>query len=498
MSTPKRFAHAAATLLALVLFAPFSIQASAYTPGPLVQVSDTSPFADCTADSGQSGTNYLNSEVEPWVSASPANPQNIAGSWQQDRWSDGGARGLVAGVSQDGGQTWQEVVIPGLTLCSGGTYQRASDPWLSFAPNGDLYHISLVFNSNDPRNGVVVNKSTDGGLSWSAPVTLIEDTDPTVFNDKESLTADPNDASYVYAVWDRLDGLTPGGGIPERLIGNRGPTYFSRTTDGGQTWEPARPIYDPGRNDQTIGNQIVVLPSGTVLNFFAEYRTARLWPRLAFIRSTDHGATWFPDRYAPRVASMRAVPVRDPETGDPVRTGGGLLDVAVDAQSGALYAVWEDARFSGYAYNSIALAMSTDGGNTWSAPIKINQTPTDIPPGNQQAFTPAVHVAADGTVGVTYYDFRNNDGGPDLKTDYFAAHCHPTTMDACADPANWDVEQRLTDAPFDMRQAPVAGGFFVGDYEGLDAVGDDFGAFFSQTEADDPASVFFRRFGPGS
>ena len=40
--------------------------------------------------------------------------------------------------------------------------------------------------------------------------------------------------------------------------------------------------------------------------------------------------------------------------------------------------------------------------------IKVNKTPTNIPIGNQQAFTPSVDVAADGTVAVTYYDFRNN------------------------------------------------------------------------------------------
>ena len=33
---------------------------------------------------------------------------------------------------------------------------------------------------------------------------LIEDTDPRFLNDKNSMTADPNDANYVYAVWDRL------------------------------------------------------------------------------------------------------------------------------------------------------------------------------------------------------------------------------------------------------------------------------------------------------
>ena len=55
----------------------------------------------------------------------------------------------------------------------------------------------------------------------------------------------------------------------------------------------------------------------------------------------------------------------------------------------------------------------------------MNKTPTSIPVGNQQAFTPSVDVAADGTVAVTYYDFRNNDAAAPLWTDYWIVHCHP-------------------------------------------------------------------------
>jgi hypothetical protein len=59
----------------------------------------------------------------------------------------------------------------------------------------------------------------------------------------------------------------------------------------------------------------------------------------------------------------------------------------------------------------------TDGGCTWSAPIPINQRPTNIPAGDRQAFLPSVAVAADGTVAVTYDDFRFNDANPSLQTD---------------------------------------------------------------------------------
>ena len=55
----------------------------------------------------------------------------------------------------------------------------------------------------------------------------------------------------------------------------------------------------------------------------------------------------------------------------PVRTGDIIPDFAVDRSSGALYAVWQDSRFSGGSHDDIAFSRSTDGGNTWSAPVKV-------------------------------------------------------------------------------------------------------------------------------
>ena len=93
----------------------------------------------------------------------------------------------------------------------------------------------------DGANAMVVHRSTDGGLTWSNPIELIRDIDPRFFNDKNTITADPTNSSYVYAVWDRLKG--PNGEIinPENVVGlgYHGPAYLTRTTDGGATWEPA-------------------------------------------------------------------------------------------------------------------------------------------------------------------------------------------------------------------------------------------------------------------
>src|SRR6188472_1001445 len=162
-----RMLIAAATVVALALVGV------AGAAGPVVLASPgLTPFATCTADNpaaqiAAGSTLYPDSEIEP---RSARFGRTIVGEYQQDRWSDGGSRGLVTSVSHDDGATWQRVVVPGLTKCSGGRYDRASDPWVSFAPNGDLYAIALAFGFFSPHNAIIVSKSTDLGDTWGAPV----------------------------------------------------------------------------------------------------------------------------------------------------------------------------------------------------------------------------------------------------------------------------------------------------------------------------------------
>ncbi|HKO66756.1 MAG TPA: sialidase family protein [Burkholderiaceae bacterium] len=430
-----------------------------------VRVSGDTPFAANCTGGALGGTEYRNAEVEPYAAVNPTNAANIVAVWQQDRWSTGLSNGLVGAVTFDGGATWTTTTAPftrcgGGNAANGGDYERATDPWVTFAPNGNVFQMALATQGASMAPGSVsamlVSRSTDSGRTWSNPSTLIRD-GASFFNDKNTITADPIDSNYVYAVWDRL--AASGGG----------PTFFARTTDGGNTWEGARSIFDPGPGSQTIGNVIVVHPNGTLINLFTQLNEAaggQITSSLNIVRSSDKGGSWSTPI---RIADVLAIGARDPETGTLVRDGAGLGQIAV-APNGNLFVIWQDARFSSGARDGIVLSRSIDGGSTWSIPVQINSAPAT------QAFTPNVHVRANGTIGVTYYDFRSNTPDPTtLPTELIFSRS--------TDGVTWQ-ENRLG-AAFDMFTAPFSRGLFIGDYHALTSANNVFIPVYVRTNSGD-------------
>ena len=539
-------------------------QAQTPTPtlGALTVVSAGSIFRGCTADhvAGQPGTNFPNTNIEPSLAINPANPANILVGSQQDRWSNGGSRGLRGAYSTNGGTSFHATSTPDVSACQNGPWPRASDPWVTFSPDGTAYYSELVTEEKaNPNlfghNGQTVSQSTDGGVNWYPPTTLIDTpadnnvAHPQALNDKNAITADPNDSRYVYVVWDKLTSFTPGYGVNDESGGNdsghpdalpiggspgandvlsitrrlreaarkgtpfgvarkasgsalrtdavaayptyvTGPTYFSRTKDHGYTWELPRVIYNPGSNIQTIANQVVVVPGGDVLDFFTRQNDLSGADTIGWVRSSDHGATWSPG-YLP--LDLVNSPAVTPNLQQAIRSADILYSIAVDQTNNVIYLTWQDTRFTGQ--NEIAWVYSPDGGYSWSEPVRVNQTPRN--PGNplfQQALIPAVAAASDGTVVVTYYDFRNDRvGGATDLTDYFAVSCNPiTSSDACQSNSDWATEERLTPQSFDFDLAPVAEGHFLGDYMGLKATGQTVRPVFGEARAQNVTTLYTR------
>lgn len=486
----RLLSSAAALAAALVFVTAPNVSASVSAP---VLVSGPSPYAGCVgSDAGQPGQEYLNGEVEPYVAVDPASPATMIGMFHQDRWSDGGAHGIAGAYSSSGGASWTEVPLPFSACAPGGLpYQRASDPWVSFGPDGTAYASALSFDGSDGRNAVSASVSTDGGATWTRTQTIVAFPNSQTGTDKNSTTADPVHAGVAYTVWDDL--VSPTDQPDDRIhaAAYSGPAEFSKTTDGGRSWSAARTIIPTDNRQQTIGNIIVVDPRTGALYDFTDLVVSPNTPKqgtrsnefVAFVKSTDGGATWT----APQViAPFDELGVIDPNTGQPLRTGDGLEQVAIDPSSGALYVVWENStnfdknakQASSSWDNQIVISTSRNGGATWTTPSVVHSLASGLP-----VWTPDVAVAPDGTVAVSYYDNRelSSTNTTTLPTDYWVS----TSTDGGA---TFGHEQHIA-GPFDEMSAPVAGGFFLGDYEGLQSTPAGFEVFFVKTNCNlDPAA----------
>lgn len=462
-----------------------------------------------TSQDALGSINYPNSTVEPDVAVDPTNSSHLVGAWQQDRWSGAGAHGLVAAYSNDGGLTWTVSPLP-FSVCYNASlfagdylnYQRASDPWVSIGPGtpstptagSTVYAAGLPFDQTpypgDPNaldGGVGAAVSYDGGASWTHVTAVIADPcmspvappagftctthsiNTLAFDDKPSVTADPTRPGTAYVVWDRL--LSPPAsatGFPhERAY--KGDAYFSKTTDFGQTWSIPHPIASLPSQDQTIGNLVIVDPrNGKLYDFFAMFQVSNSGGNrggsIAFVTSTDAGATWTKPRV---VGADDGFGVFDANNVNPLtdaapapsRTGSGLPSVAINPANGQLYVAWEDPRFNGGQQDESLITTSSDGGASWSAPQRVN-SPTGEP-----AFNPTVYVNPSGVVAVTYYQFGTTVVGNE-PTGVFIVHS--TNGGDSTTPPTFDAPTMI-DGPFNNLAAPFdsAGGYFLGDYEAL-------------------------------
>ena len=429
-------------------------------------------------------TAYDGAEVEPQVAVNPLAPNEILGAAQQDRWPDGGARGLTSWFSENGALSWTRLPDVPWSACQGGPvrFERVTDPWVSYDGGGNAYFIGQPIDSADLGiSGVSITSFDRASEAWRPPQLLIEDVgDRGVINDKISVTGDPTRPGYAYATWIRTD--YPNAGRQSAIadfhsFAYRGLPMFSRTTDGGLTWSTPVPMRESNAYFQ--GNQIAVLPDGTLLNTAAVLFTgAGIQPNdqgvfMTVLRSRDAGRTW---SGPVKVAPLGTINTYNPDDGYPLRVGDYLPDIAVDMGSGAAYIVWSDAQ--GGDVNHVVITRSTDGGRHWSTPRPVSDP--DV-----ESFNHAVTVTDSGSVAVLYYDIRNNTAAPGLPTDVWLTHSQNGGR-------SFEGDDHLY-GPFDFMLAPESAGRgpFVGDYMGLEKTsGEHLVAFYAVAVAESDADVF--------
>ena len=452
--------------------------AGPYKVKDLRALSGPSPFPAGCPGAVADAEKVTGGEIEPAITVNPANPRNIVGVWQQDFGF--GARTDLLGASFDGGRRWVHAMIPGLTVCTGGTADFASDPWISAGVDGTVYFAGSAGSaaSEPPPIAVVTSRSGDGGRTWAAP-TAVTALGPDL--DTPAITASPTLPRHAYlswATWDHLYNFPLNSSL-----------RFSRTTDGGATWSPAAVIDEPGPTALDVAGRILILPDrdhhhhrpgpGVLLAVFARADFATGLGGLFAARSLDEGRTWLPPV---QIGSQPVQTYFDPDSGLELPNAG--FPSAAVAPDGAAYVAFEAPRSA--SSGAIGVARSRDGGRTW--------TPGTPAGAGAFAFEPAIAVDAHGTVGLSFYDLRNDrPGDASLTADSWFVHSTDRGT-------SWQ-ETHLA-GPVDLRGAPFAQtGHELGEYQGLAALpGRGFGAILTLARPlarDGTTDIFFARIGPG-
>jgi hypothetical protein len=450
--------------LALLLSVLLPGVASAWPPHVkrLQAISGPSPFAaGCPGLHDE--TNITGRELEPMITVNPARPRNIIATWKQDVGPDSSRSDLVAS-SQDGGKTWTRTTIPGLTVCTGGTADAGSDPWVSAGGDGTVYFSGLAadISTEPPTTAVVASHSGDGGLTWPSVATVAP---PLQGNETDAITGSPTLDGHAYTVWANFTEELPRTNTLE----------FSRTTDSGATWSPPVLVDQPGPFASDQAPRLLVLPDGTLLTLFARIDLEAGFGAHYAARSLDEGRTWLPPvELGPHLPLTEFV---HPEFGHLPQPHFPSAAVAPD---GTAYLAFENN--SSDTSGGIGVAKSRDGGLTWTSSM--------LPGVSAYAFEPAIAVDNKGTVGVIWYDLRNDRPGDSaLTADVWFAHSRNRG-------ASW--RQTHVAGPTDLQTSP--GHNYVGEYQGLAGLRRGFAAAFtlaSPQAQNGPTDIFFAQIGPG-
>ncbi len=376
------------------------------------------------------------SPSEVSVAINPLNPNNVVAVSLQSR----GPTTNFAYVSFDAGSTWTSVSGPNRHGRTQG------DDAVVFDTSGRAYWSYISFSGLRQErpvgaaNGIFVNRSLDGGRTWSEPTRVIDHLNSVLpFEDKPFIAAGADGRLFI--AWTRFSRY--GSFDPEETSH----IYFTLSEDEGRSF--AMPIRVSDRAGDAVDSDGTL--EGVVPAVGVEGEIYLVWSGpegLVLDKSVDGGLTFGKDRVIASHPGGWDVEV------DGIGRANGMPVTGVDESDGerrgTLYVNWVDERNGDL---DVFVMSSPDGGESWSAPTRVNQDRTGN--GAAQFFSWMAVDPVDGAVYVAFYDragrkgtwtglslARSTDGGSSFESFPIAIDAFETSTDV-----------------------------FFGDYLGIDAYG---------------------------
>ncbi|MGH9750142.1 MAG: sialidase family protein [Candidatus Polarisedimenticolia bacterium] len=385
--------------------------------------------------------------VEPSVAVNPKNPDNLVAAWID--FTNGDTNQCGFSFSNDGGRFW---TFGGFLPTDG----FSGDPSVTADADGNFYLTCFDFDTTLQRTTLRVARSTDGGRTF--PTFSVPATGGSP--DKELIAADISRRSRFRGTLYLAYTANRDGAFEIQVVVSR---------DRGLTWSaPVTIERSLSFSDNLLFGALPVLASdGTAYVFYSRFDYGTGPTDIAFSKSTDGGRIWnatadvATDLPSPGLFRLKN---DSPQFGKQPfygQTAGATFPTATVAPDGTVYVAWSDVPAGSCIYfdgaepsctnSDVRLSRSTDGGRTWSAPVKATD---ETGPSDQ--FFPALAAHADGLVSLSFWDKRldpENEGWDAFYTN---------TRDGASFLANVRLSATTS----------TAGAFFVGDYAWMAVAGD--------------------------
>lgn len=320
---------------------------------------------------------------EPSIAVDPTNPNRMIIGWRQFDNISSNFRQAGIGYTEDGGETW---TFP--EVIDGGVFR--SDPVLDADAEGNIFYNSLT--SNFGEYTCDVYKIAAEGFEWDNGTDAQGGDKQWMVIDRTGGTGEGN----IYSFWTSAFSICY-------------PGFFTRSTNGGESYEDCVSVDgDPNWGTLAVG------PDGELYIVGEGYGTEIIVAKSTTAMNPELPVSFNSYSVVDLDGELSIYPSVNPE---------GLMgqaDIDVDCSDGPghgyVYVVASVNRDSNTDPGDVMFARSTDGGQTWDDPVRINDDEFEM---DTQWFG-TLSVAPNGRIDVVWLDTRNSPGNSVLSQLYYA------------------------------------------------------------------------------